>query len=237
MDPEVPVTVKIPRNGVWQVPDPELDGRPVRDHCRDGRPDDIVLGFGWRGRQFHQGHMVLDNRRHLRDVDERVPEDPGHGVVDLEDQFFAAPGCGGEVIVCRAHAEEAGLVHGRDGRHRHIDLHVIRNQLRDLVEVTGDMVVEPHLHRVAVGGGNKPRVILDGVGKIRGKDGPRRRVTGKERIHLQTAGRSRTCPVGKRGKERRRLCDAHPVHDRIPVFYVFHGSGRACQPFPVHLPD
>ena len=75
---------------VGDRPDPDLDGRTVRDPLGDERGDAVVDRRACRRRHLDQRAVGLDPAEHLADVDLVAPERAGHLLVDLEEE--AAPG-------------------------------------------------------------------------------------------------------------------------------------------------
>ena len=175
---------------------------------------------------------------HLGDVEQGIPEDPGHVAVDFHDQPPAVPGRSADVIVDGPEAEKAGPVHGGDGGDRDVHVHEIPDQPRELMELVGDeqMLAGPHL--VPVGPGDEPAVVVNQTRQVGRQDGGGGVGHGQEREDLEALEVSLPHPLGDGGQERRRFAVGHAVHDggRISdrLHRLIRGGELAPVCFPIH---
>ncbi len=144
---------------VRQGADTHLKGRAVLDHLGDQPADGEVIGRRCDQGQFKQGYGVLDHRRHPRNMDRAVAEDPRHGRVDLEDDPPGVLADRPVVVSVDPEAEEAVVVHRRDGADQGVDPG-LPHQPRNLLETGGD-----EGHRIGPSGRPRPRFQppLDGA--------------------------------------------------------------------------
>lgn len=109
----------------------------VRHHLGYDLAYYLVLGLGIAYLHVHERNVVLHKPVHIGDVQLRLPEDPGHVLVHLHDQYLGRSGRNGGVVVGRAETEVAGLVHGRNHGHEDIQFNELGDKPGHLMKMVG----------------------------------------------------------------------------------------------------
>ena len=236
VNPQILMPLEIEADGVGDAAQAQLNRGPVRHHGGNVLPDGLGFGLGRRGDEFHQGGVMLHDGVHLGDVEQGIPEDPGHVVIDFHDQPPAVPGRSGDKIIDGPEAEKAGPVHGGDGGDRDVHVHEIPDQPRDLMELVGDeqMLAGPHL--VPLCPGNEPAMVVNQARQVGRQDGGGGVGHGQESEDVEVLEVPLPHPVGDGRQERRRFAAGHAVHDGGRVFDRLHRLLRGGELAPVCLP-
>jgi hypothetical protein len=90
--------------------------------------------------------LVFHNGIDFGDMEQGIPEDPGHVANDFDDKSPGMARRRRNIVVDRSKTEKPGLVHGRDGGDRHIDFHKIPKQAGNLMEFVGHGMIQAAFH-------------------------------------------------------------------------------------------
>jgi hypothetical protein len=85
VNPQMAMALESGQDGVWNGPNPHLEGGSVLDERRSMVPNRVLLLARWQDGNLRQGLVVLHQPVELVDVDEAVTVHPRHVTIDLRD--------------------------------------------------------------------------------------------------------------------------------------------------------